>query len=399
MIPQKIFQDEKLPPMAKLLLGHLARIVAVKGPKSKDLRQQNLAADLGTTQARVSQILALLKEQKWVDLRHKNGGRNCSFRAINKLIFFPPLYDQTKSYTKYSEESEHINSRKTEKKNFSKHPFSIDPNLILSQVRRKRTAPTQISPAYRSNRWTRLFDQIQQLPNLPKHRVGSASWVRATGWLKRLIKTTAFFQDKDLPKDWLQQFGIRQKELTRQWTEADVLECFREVSQTYSPAYLPEDKSGLPRTIPDVLYNPRSRKSLFLKMHVHGAKSLANATNARRIGQLNRLNEAEAGAVKRLTRVVREAQSVPGHRMVLSLSQDESIRLHRIVKVLRRHYPRVKEAFPTVFHGFWDFVEDYGTWWLDQYGGCWPGLHLLGPGTKDWGRYLHNRGFNDDGEE
>lgn len=282
---------------------------------------------------------------------------------------------------------------KTEDRNFLKSSQTLSQRILSKLSERHPTFPKKKKPQDSPDQ---LLDRIMLFRNLPTHRLGTKVYKRTSHTLS-LLQSGVFFVSKsnesvqdgltdnlrvELDEKWLVQFGITRHHLEWKYPDHQVVETFRKISDMYTPGYLPTDKSTLPGNIPDIIYNPRSRKSLFLKAVVNGSTP-AHETPLKAVEEKLSLQEKNVLAI--LRKAVANVHTG-------KLTGDEERHLIMASEKIINEYDHVVR-FMNSFTTLLDFANDYAAWLEDRWSGRLEKVNWIGPGTRDWGYYYQKRGI------
>jgi len=269
-------------------------------------------------------------------------------------------------------------------------PFTLQaPGKSFGQ-RVRDAVPPQKSKTPKPIEQLPLLDRIMALPNLPQHKPHTKLYQAAAEQLELVAKGKFFLVGGkprlELDPKWCEQFSVGHAILVTAWPEFQVMHIFGEISKLYTPGWEPLDKSGLPRSIPDILYNPRSRKSLFAKMAVPKnaavpAAERPTATRSKGMGPIEAI----------VFRMLRQAAERCG---LATMSPDELSHLERATDKMVKEYPEIRKKSDGTIDAPSTLASDYAQWVVDEHAGRLETPKQLGPGTRDWLRYLRSRGFS-----
>lgn len=384
VIPKTIIKNKKIPPSAKLILGMILT--------KKNCSVQNLISEIGYSVSEIYYLLSILK--------------HVGINVINGVIFPPKKLSYISEHSDALEKSVYNTIRLTyevskdcsiKKLNSNSQsrsdciPTFPNSNTPVPSSTPSLTLGQRVRQHIRDNRPAKpkiklvpdpLLEKIMAMPNLPKHRQGTKVYTYTSDMLKSLQGD--LFQTVPLDKSWAEHFGITLAILKTRWPAFQILATFQAVARAYTKGYHPEDKSVLPKSITDIVYNPRSRKSLFLKAYTHGNPPASRLSETARE---KKLSPRESQALSIFKAAI---TSVKGEE----LTQDENIWVSQITKNTIEEFDAHVQAT-----GAWDcltnFVEDYVGWIRDEHSGRLQTIRWLGPGTSDWRKYYKSRGLDE----
>lgn len=108
-----------------------------------------------------------------------------------------------------------------------------------------------------------FVEHWNSFPFVRHHKDPSKKVYKEAVRLFNQLKKGTFASCNDIDKDWLKKNGIPEHRLSREWRDSEIIHTLTEMVKIFMNGYLPENKSMLPKSLPDMLYNPRTRHSLF----------------------------------------------------------------------------------------------------------------------------------------
>jgi len=104
------------------------------------------------------------------------------------------------------------------------------------------------------------------LPNTPHHKSPETKIYKSTKRLLRELRVGRFGKSKTWNKEWLKRNKIPAQYLNgKKWTDKEIQEGLRRLALHFIEGYWPEDKKHIPHNLHDLLYNPRTQSSWFLR--------------------------------------------------------------------------------------------------------------------------------------
>jgi len=137
----------------------------------------------------------------------------------------------------------------------------VPPKITVGRVLRPKTKPGPKRAQPRPCRWLEIWND---LPNVQRHRdPASKTYRKAKRYIAQLLDGS-FAASNPISPAFLEKHKVGIAMLRRRWTERSVEEGLRLLSNLLTPGYWPEDKSGLPRDLPTLIFNPRTQSSLLM---------------------------------------------------------------------------------------------------------------------------------------
>ena len=176
-------------------------------------------------------------------------------------------------------------------------------------------------------------------------------------------------------KEWVKKNNIRN--IKKPWTEALIYKGMDRLALLFKEGYWPEDKSWLPRSLPDLIYNPMTQKSWFLWVMCNGNPEL-HETREHKNGAAGIM----AGKLKwALLRCRGEGSKLkPGEFPALKDKADQMFKFYRLNE---------KEDFRYHFPNVFEFAKDYALRFIDKYeNNSNLVISWIGPGGLFWDTYI-----------
>ncbi len=108
------------------------------------------------------------------------------------------------------------------------------------------------------------------LSSTPKHKKikkdGSLSktYKNAHSFCLSLKKGNLSKKTGSLDEKFMRRNGLLSDMLSKKWTDEEIFEGLTRLNKLYSAEYAPYNKKTLPKNLPDMIYNPRTKTSMFL---------------------------------------------------------------------------------------------------------------------------------------
>lgn len=396
VIPRDILNEPKPSSTGKLIFGLVfTSCLKNQSESTTEWGVKSLAQTLGQSRQNIILQMKVLKKLKllnWVVTRGKNNEKNGKQQTI---VNFTLGGDQSKVFSMKSAKR-YINI------NTTNEVSSININNIIRQtsegslqsafspnqgesigqrLRTKQKHQPKRSATKPSGRRDRLLDKIFQMQNVPCHRPGTVIY-DTSAWTLRRLRAGRLFENANVDAAWMGQFSIPEKSLRQCWPDFQILRVFEDVAKAYTLGYEPKDKSTLPSNFPDILLNPRSNKSLFLKIAAKGISKLHRLTDG---GKGDRLLPIEKNVLKILSAAVADC-------LRREPNQQEAQALIDAAKKLIMEYDN-HIRFLDLWRTPLGFTEDYAEWIRGNHEGRLTDGRWFGPGTRDWKNYARKRGI------
>ena len=141
----------------------------------------------------------------------------------------------------------------------------------------KRTIPiippaTPAVPAERSE----YVDYWNAQDNTSKHKNPSSKVYQEADRRCGQLENGILGRACEIDVRWMEKNKVDAGMLRRKWTPDEIKEGIRRLALIYKEGYWPPDKSKLPRSLSDMIYNPRSKSSWILKVMAEEPKTIAD---------------------------------------------------------------------------------------------------------------------------
>lgn len=392
--PIEIIQTDKISPMAKLVFGVL---YSSCDPIEKDVCNQwtpeTLTKLFNTTAQNIYKIILALEEEKlvlWVRKNTENEIKRSfkkhfkikrSFKKMQKAEYSNNInYEVINGITNINNNKDNINNLSND---YTKYNHSFQKNLNTKKIKeqfKKSTTPkkettTPINP---------LLVKLFSLPNIPKHRHNTQLYNKTVTFFN-LLRKGELFKKSVLDKNWLLQFDIPEKLINQQWQEAQIIKVFENISKAYTHGFEPADKKTLPKSFIDILYNPRSHKSLFLKTAASGR---IRAVVEKQIdNKKNLMSPLEKEMLNSLSKTIIKCYKEKNKKLEIELL------IHIIPDFINFYDCHIKQ-FNAPISAFSFFKKDYCQWVFEEYEGRLNSVAEIKKNSTCWFRYIKSRGFN-----
>jgi hypothetical protein len=237
-----------------------------------------------------------------------------------------------------------------------------------------------------------LLDKVMAIPGITHHTPGSKAYQRASQDLQSLQDGTRFAKGGivtvKLDPAWMTKFQIPSVFPHKAWADMEILESFVEISK-WLYSLQPDVKKAMPKDVPTLIYNPRSGKSLFLKMACTKAEEATGIKpkNPEKF-KFTVTNKDEVFYYDRLSDLVKKC------RATSEIPPNESKHLLdiavKLVALQKKTRGKVPEAIPVhLLDEYCDYV------WDNQRADGKLSVYQIGPGTKDWDTFWRTRGYDE----
>lgn len=139
---------------------------------------------------------------------------------------------------------------------------------IASRLReklKKQPHQTKSTQPTKKRRYS-LIEYWNIFPNTPHHKNPDTKIYKHTARQFRLLLSGGFGKNKVWNKEWSKRNSIPKNFFNgKKWTEKELQEGLRRLSLHYVEGYWPQDKSHLPHSLKDLIYNPRTHTSWLLR--------------------------------------------------------------------------------------------------------------------------------------
>ena len=377
-VPKQIADNQELSLAAKYIYGILFA-ASVSGKPECSANQ--LVKFTGKSVQNTYSILRKLVKKNLVESAKNDFKENFkikeNFKGFGKTVYNTFITNEVsnKSISKIKRRKS-VSERNTNSRN--------DQENLFGRIQKYRSPKNKRKKYVQPLKNDRLLDLVFLLPNIPKHRPGTMIYLRSIEYLQKL-HVGKLFANQNLDQKWLAQFKIPDRTIKQAWPEFILLRVFENVAKAYTLGYAPEDKKTLPKSFPDILYNPRSRKSLFLKIAVQGTKKADDTIKRTEEGKLSPL---EKQMYFILLSAVKEAMSKK------ELLFDELQTLIKSVKLITSYLVLKKNTKSSDMQlSELGFVKDYASWIRDEEFGKLKTGCKIAPGTVTWSRFIRARGY------
>jgi len=133
-----------------------------------------------------------------------------------------------------------------------------------------------------------LIDYWNNLDNTPKHKNPDKKIYKQIIVYFRYLKSGNILKKFELDRTYLKKNNIPINYLKQKWTDDQIKIGLLRLSKIYKVGNWPKDKSNLSRKLSDLIYNPRTKKSMFLFTFYNDLKL---KTNESKINLKNLLNK------------------------------------------------------------------------------------------------------------
>lgn len=121
-----------------------------------------------------------------------------------------------------------------------------------------------------------LINYWNKLNNVPKHKkMDTKVYKKSCDMLKRLRNGT-FSKHYSINSDFMKNNNIKSSDLRIKWSITNIKKAMNNVSLFYTEGYWPLDKSKIPKTLPNLIFNAYSGNSFFLKAFFNPPEKLSN---------------------------------------------------------------------------------------------------------------------------
>lgn len=146
----------------------------------------------------------------------------------------------------------------------TKSPLKKQSSSIRDKVKSKVGEKKVIHPP--AGKVNSLLEFWNILPNTPHHKNPTTKVYRSAVRLLRQMKRGKFGETRAWNNEWVKKNKIPSKYLNgKKWTDKELEEGLRRLALHFVAGYWPENKKGLPHTLRDLIYNPRTQTSWLLK--------------------------------------------------------------------------------------------------------------------------------------
>lgn len=239
----------------------------------------------------------------------------------------------------------------------------------------------------RNNPPNKLLEEIFSIPNLPKHKQFTKIYKESAHMLWQL-KNGRLYRFSLIDQKWLETFNISKRVLTQKLQDAQIVNIFKDIAKSYTLGYEPSDKSILPKRLPDILYNPRSQKSLFLKVAANGVNTTSSKAMVK---QESKLTEQEQEVLTELKQAIETC--LKGKREITK--QEHTALIKTAKTVIKEFNDTVKHMGIAPWEYLFGFVKDYTRWIIDEFEGRLDNALWFGKEGRYWDQYVRERGFHD----
>jgi len=213
------------------------------------------------------------------------------------------------------------------------------------------------------------LDKWNSLPSVQKHKSPKTkTYQKARKYFSQLFRGK-FWNNKVLDQEWWDKCNFPPEWKTKRWSKSELLAGIETLGLLFIEGYWPYDKSKLPRSLADLIYNSKTGKSMFLQVMIKPPKQLRNYTLLDQFPKLTKLVtdrlhiKSSKQLVQSISQIVEFNKSLyrentPKHKkyMTTPLSIDRA-------KVINTKLPLDKpEIMIKSFLRFLEFQD-----WIDKY--------------------------------
>lgn len=237
-IPKEIWETESLSKIEKLFW---AEIEALDGEKGCFASNAYFAKFFKITEVRCSNIINSLIKKELIYQKSFNGKQ----RILKSRLKEKFKADLKKSLSIDNNKEKVLSKDNTER--FSGKTGTFKPSIYLEK-------------------WNSLKNKnilIQQHLN-PDRNV----YQRAVKLIKHL-KNGTFGNHVHVDRDFMKKNHVRFLLLEKKWTDKEIFTCLDRLSLLFKEGYWPPRKNLLPKSLADLIHNPRTNASWFLLVYTH----------------------------------------------------------------------------------------------------------------------------------
>ena len=253
LLPIEILLDDRLPPRTKLIYSLI--LATDRCDDGSFLDNDYLCSILNVNQKTISTAYTLLEELGLITVKHGRIKRYVSanyrigmtVEPSRKLLVKP----SRKSLGSLKNIETKINTSSSKKldSDFEKPKSLVKTNPFIDH--------------WNNQSFTRKHKQKQ----------------KNTQTVKKIIKHLRFlkkgtFSKYTFDEKWIETNRISKALLNKSWSDTSIKNAITRLAQLFDPAYWPQNKNNLPQDLATLIYNPHTRKSLFLQFNKEPPKLL-----------------------------------------------------------------------------------------------------------------------------
>lgn len=275
-IPNCITKYPGLTPNAKLLWGRLAQFAGKKDECWPS--RETLADELGMSVHSIDRPIKELIAQGFVKKINPTGKDRLTHKTARYSFLWHEIFDELIPCSDNNSRLKCDNSGVRSTHNSgqrSTHNSIVKGSVVKGSVElsKDNISASQEAQHKKELKNHSLMDLWNKFPAIRRHkRPNTETYQRCIRYFKQLQKGT-FLQDKVFDSQWLTDNNIP---ADKKYTRQEIIKGLRRISTLFLEGYWPKNKKGLPKSLPALMYNPKSRKSFFLqKMHGSEPKSFS----------------------------------------------------------------------------------------------------------------------------